>query len=288
MTETQLANIRGKKYTGKVTNKSVKSMTNAVGWLLSLAKTKRAFNPKFNGWFDFKVTFITLTLSSPQFNDDKEVKRLLLNDFLIYGKRKWNLVNYVWRAEPQANGNIHFHILSDVFIPHNELREVWNSIQLRHGYIVPTAKDLNPNSTDIHSLKTIGNVQSYISKYYTKNDETRRMINGKIYGISDGLNRVRACQIVMDETKAKELRKAIEKNKVEVVKKDYACILYLPVRELINEVSFAFNEIREYINAVYYQREIEFEELMSEGYDVRKVKPDKVVQSVNQLNLFLN
>ena len=288
MTEAQLANIRGKKYTGKVTQKSVKSMTNAVGWLLSLAKSKKAYNPKFNSWFDFRVSFITLTLSTMQFNDDREIKRTLLNDFLIYGKRKWNLVNYVWRAETQANGNIHFHILSDVFIPWDELRKVWNDIQLRHGYIVDSAKDKNPNSTDIHSLKTIGNVEAYISKYYTKNDESRRMINGKIYGVSDGLNRVRACQIVMDESKAKELRKAIKKNKIELVKKDYATIVYMPVRELINEVNFAFKEIREYINAVYYNHEVEFDELMQEGYDIREAPRIQSKTKINQLNLFLN
>lgn len=288
MTETQLANIRGKKYTGQVTQKSVKAMTNAVGWLLSLAKSKRAFNPKYNSWFDFRVSFITLTLSSLQFNDDREIKREMLNDFLIYGRRKWNMKNYVWRAEPQANGNIHFHILSDVFIPWDELRNVWNGIQKRHGYIPETAKSQNPNSTDIHSLKTVGNVEAYISKYYTKNDESRRVINGRIYGISDGLNRVRACQIVMCESKAKELRSALKRRKTEVVKKDYAVVLYMPVRELINEVSFAFNEIREYINAVYYQKEVDFEELMQEGYDVREKPQIKSSINYNQLNLYFN
>jgi hypothetical protein len=207
---------------------------------------------------------------------------------LIVAKRKWNLINYVWRAEPQANGNIHFHILSDVFIPHDELRIVWNRIQVKNGYIVPSAKKQNPNSTDIHSLKTIGNVAAYVSKYCTKNDETRRQITGKIYGISDGLNRVRACQIVLDETKAKELRTAIKKNKIELVKKDYATIVYMPVRELINEVNFAFREIREYINAVYYRKEIEFDELMEEGYDIREAPKIQSKTKINQLNLFLN
>lgn len=286
MTDTQLANIRGKKYTGNVTQKSVKSMSNAVGWLISLAKQKKAFNPKFNSWFDFRVTFITLTLSATQFNDDRIIKRDMLNSFLVIAKRKWNLLNYVWRAETQANGNLHFHILSDVFIPHDELRSVWNRIQLKHGYIVESAKDLNPNSTDIHSLKTIGNVEAYVSKYCTKNDETRRTVNGKIYGISDGLNRVRACQIVMDETKANQLRKALKKRKTEVVKKDYAVILYMPVRELINEVEFAFKEIKDYINAVYYQRDIEFEDLMAEGYDVKNIKKPPIKTNYSQIKLF--
>lgn len=287
MSETQLANIRGKKYTGKVTIKGISSMRSAVGWLISLAKSKRAFNEKYNSWFDFRVCFITLTLSSPQMHDDKAIKRNMLNQFIVVAKRRWSMSNYVWRAEPQKNGNIHFHILTDVYLPHKELREVWNNIQYSNGYVNEAMLSKNPNSTDIHSLKTIGNVAAYVSKYCTKEDETRRKIEGKIYGVSDGLNRVKACQIVLDETKASELRKVVKKRKVELVKKDYAIVLYLPVRELINEVSFAFREVRDYVNAVYYQKEVDFDELMSEGYDVVERKKDVSVCVIEQLNLSL-
>ncbi|GAH86291.1 unnamed protein product, partial [marine sediment metagenome] len=42
---------------------------------------------------------------------------------------------YVWRAEKQENGNIHFHFIVDNFIPWNELRNTWNRIQQNLGYI---------------------------------------------------------------------------------------------------------------------------------------------------------
>jgi hypothetical protein len=156
---------------GKLSSSATKKAKKAIKYLLLQSNSKKVYNPKFRTTFDFKVNFITLTLASKQVHTHQAIKAKLLNQFLIEAKKKWNLTNYVWRAEQQKNGNLHFHILSDKFIPYNELRDCWNRIQNKLGYIdrfKKTEHKRSPNSTDIHSLRKINNVYQYVTKYMTK------------------------------------------------------------------------------------------------------------------------
>jgi hypothetical protein len=62
-------------------------------------------------------------------------------------KQKYNVKLYLWVAEPQVNGNIHFHILIDKFIENVpepkyakvplELTKEWNRILDLYGYVAP-------------------------------------------------------------------------------------------------------------------------------------------------------
>lgn len=134
-------------------------------------------------------TFVTCTLSSQQIHCDKTINRKILVPFIINLGRKHRVKNYVWKAELQENGNIHYHILTDRFIPWRELRDLWNSCQEKLGYISrfeEKHKHRDPNSTDIHSLKKIKNVHAYIGKYMSK-DSTERLICGHTWGRSDNL-----------------------------------------------------------------------------------------------------
>ncbi len=82
------------------------------------------------------ITFVTLTLSSQQKHDDKYIKRYMLYPFLEYLKDTENVTCYVWKAESQENGNIHFHILCNRYIKWRNIRTKWNSLQRKEGYIV--------------------------------------------------------------------------------------------------------------------------------------------------------
>lgn len=83
--------------------------------------------------FTFKINFITLNLPAPQFHTDKELKAILNDWIKIWAKK--GLRDYVWKAEKQENGNIHFHITTNTYIHHSDIRNTWNSV-LRHlGYI---------------------------------------------------------------------------------------------------------------------------------------------------------
>lgn len=189
--ESSLNNLTNNYHHNRLSEKATKKAKRAIKYLVYNSCEKKAYNHKLKSTFTFKVNFITLTLSSPQIHSDQTIKSQLLNQFLIEAKKKWQLVNYVWKAERQRNGNIHFHILTDVWIPWSELRSVWNRIQEKLGYITEfenrTGKS-NPNSTDVHSLKKVQNVSAYLVKYMTKNykgnhEQVSSKIRSKLKGL---------------------------------------------------------------------------------------------------------
>lgn len=138
------------------------------------------------------LTFITLTLASEQQHTDNEIKRDCLQPFLAELKRKKYLALYLWVAETQKNGNIHFHIVTNAYIKKEVVRNLWNYHQNALGYI-DRCKYTNPPSTKIEGCKSVTNVSRYICKYLCKNDnqvtdntanpdKERRKVEGRLWG----------------------------------------------------------------------------------------------------------
>jgi hypothetical protein len=137
------------------------------------------------------ITFVTLTLPALQFHSDKEIKRRALVKFCQAICARFGVKNYYWRAEPQKNGNIHFHVIADKFIHWRSVRNLWNSCLEKLGYIDQFERKhghRDPNSTDIHGLRKIKSIVKYITKYCTKNS-TDIPLEGHVHGRSDTLSK---------------------------------------------------------------------------------------------------
>lgn len=209
MKKESLANLERNIHHNRMSPSTTSKCKRAINYLLLNSTNKR--NPTRINWKDtqFRMAFITLTLSAKQMHSDNEIKRQMLNPFLIELKRQYGIKNYVWRSERQQNGNVHFHILVDKFIPWHEIRGLWNHQQAKLGYITQYAQSMlklhssgfkvrsdlldkwplksqlkayhegkargwrNPNSTDIHSVRYISNVAAYVTKYMTKEQSKR-------------------------------------------------------------------------------------------------------------------
>ena len=134
---------------------------------------------------------MTFTLSAKQgIHSDYEIKRLLFNSMMISLKRHYGIKHYVWRAEPQKNGRIHFHVVSNQFIHYQELRDEWNNCQKKLGYIDlfnESNHHIDPNSTDIKAVINPKKITGYLAKYLAKSDPSRRKIKGRLWGCSDNL-----------------------------------------------------------------------------------------------------
>jgi hypothetical protein len=158
-------------HSGKVSMKGRKRLEKAINWLLYLAKPKKVTDSTTGKKFIFKVNFITLTLPATQTHTDQQISATCLKNFLDVCRAQCGLNNYVWRAEAQANGNIHFHLITDVYIHHTDIRRWWNQSVELLGYIQEFQKKFhhtNPNSIDVHSVKHINRLSSYLSKYMSK------------------------------------------------------------------------------------------------------------------------
>ena len=176
------------KYTGKMNAKARSKLRFAINLLVAQAKWKQVENPSTGSFYKFKINFITLTLSAPQKDvNDRIVKSKMLEPFLKNMRNVYGLRSYVWRAERQKNGNIHFHISTDTFIPFDAIRDVWNFQQSKFHFITDFQNKNNsvfPNSTDIHSVKNVKNLASYLVKYMSKDEKGLESIKGKVWDCS--------------------------------------------------------------------------------------------------------
>lgn len=228
------ANLSQNDHNGKISRKANKRIRSAIDWLLYLSKEKSFYHKGFKRNYRFKVNFITLTLSAEQLHSDQVIKRDVLQPFLDHARKVWKVGNYVWRAEAQRNGNVHFHIVTDKFIPWVEIRNVWNKYQAKLGYLKRfQAKHGHrvPNSTDVHSIWKVRNLGQYLAKYCAK-EAKGRAIKGKQWGLSYSLSRLKSCvELRCNEIEA-EVRKIWSQAKDKIREFDYHTVIYITSNEL--------------------------------------------------------
>ena len=117
---------------------------------------------------------------------DREFHNKIFKDFIRALKRRHSSLLYIYRAETQENGNLHYHLVTNTFIHWRDLRDLWNYYLRQNGY----KKHDDANSTDVHSLKNVVNPAAYIAKYITKQDDSRRKVGIKIWDCSKALKKV--------------------------------------------------------------------------------------------------
>lgn len=144
-------------------------------WMLAINMTQK----KQHGSGKIKrryMVMITLTLPSVQVDSDKEIKRKYLNNFLIQLKAKYHVKNYLWVAEKQKNGNIHFHIMVDKFIRKEDVTVLWNKVLSNGDYLSNYQKrfgDKLPPNVKLTGQKNMQNPAEYLTKYVTKAEKTQ-------------------------------------------------------------------------------------------------------------------
>ena len=210
---------------GVISAKASKRLTNAVNWLVASAKSKSVFDKKTGKTFNFKINFITLTLPTLGHNvSDHHFKAVMLHAFINNCRYKYGMQNFVWKVEAQANGNIHAHFTTDVYIPWQSLRRMWNKILTKNGiidiyhrkhkdlsfdqyyrlYATTSGKSADalrkaydygvstnwqdPNTTDVHAVHKVKDVGAYLAKYMSKSDADRRKISGRLWSCSYNLS----------------------------------------------------------------------------------------------------
>lgn len=225
---------------------SINKLKNSINWMLLFADKKTVYSKKCyidkkgvpRHKFSFRLAFLTVTLTSDQKHSDKYIKEHMLQP-LLYWLSRYFKASYVWKAETQLNGNLHFHITIDTFVPWRSVRAKWNQICAKHGYckiMQDGSNDKGDAAIKINAIcnendlaKTIGgyltkgsieeknhyaikkkqfSLQEVIEKYpyITCNIETRkhysRFVDGRIWGCSESLSKI---NVTTDETTHSEL-----------------------------------------------------------------------------------
>lgn len=174
--------------------KSQSRIKNVIGWMLLFADLKRIYcksetfskktgkviinkktgKPQHN--FLFRLAFITLTIPYPQLHSDDYVKEHMLQPFLYWLNRYYNCL-YVWKAESQLNGDIHFHITIDTFIHWKSIRAKWNTILSKHGYCKvyqDGSNDKGNAATQVKAVRNVAQCARDIGGYMSKKDEVTK------------------------------------------------------------------------------------------------------------------
>ena len=180
-----------KPYSGQVTTHSQRRIRKAVQILTQKSKWQTVYNPITMKDFRFKLTFITLTIPDLANGlSGKESYKLLLKPFLQTMQRVHGMRDYIWKAELQARGTIHYHITTNTFINFMHIKKRWNQLLDKAGLMQDyKAKhnNSNPNSTDIHKVYNDENIEAYLEKYISKNENTDISIHGKVWDCSISL-----------------------------------------------------------------------------------------------------
>ena len=195
-----------------ISDNAFRTLRKKMTWLYYLSKPRHIVTYNRKNIYSFKMCFLTLTLSSSQVHPTSVINKELLNQFLTEVRQRTKMTNYIWRLEFQANGNVHYHLATDTYLDYYFVKEIWNRLQSKLGYVQPYTQkhkkmslsdyvseysnDKNdfsvlakryakgkkdnwesPPSVDVKSVISGKSITNYISKYFAKNDESKCACN---------------------------------------------------------------------------------------------------------------
>jgi hypothetical protein len=258
-----------------------RTLRKKINWLYYLSRSRHVKSYNGKEIFNFRINFITLTLPSAQKTPTKDVTNNLLNTFLTEIRQRTKMENYVWRLEFQKNGNAHYHIVTDTYLDYYFMLGIWNRILKLNGYIDEYKSKMErlslygyanqynddgktsfevlrkrylkgkatkweqPNSVDVKSVVSKKAISFYISKYFTKEDNDKEIMNendnedntknlrlwfcsrslSKLDTLSDFCERVDYDLFAMVE-KVKDVKKIFHK---------YATVIYFEITKMMGE-----------------------------------------------------
>lgn len=200
ISKSSIDNLKKKRNNLTLSKASKKKILDSINSMYCLSKPRKVQYKKNKFIYNYRCSFITLTLPSPQEHSDKKIKKECLNQFLVELRKYYKIKNYVWKAELQNNGNIHFHIVVDKYVNYLALRWRWNRIVNKLGYVKKYSEKMsklslsdyailrkkkieeikeaygkgcrchwtNPNSVDVMSVRNDDDLAIYLAKYLTK------------------------------------------------------------------------------------------------------------------------
>jgi len=165
--------VKNSSNTGLVHFRKKERIQNAVQVLYDTSDEKRIYVRERGYHIKFRLNFITLTLPSKQNHTDAEIHKNIFIPFIRRIKSRIQGFAYVYRAETQENGNIHYHLASNQFIHYSDLSAFWDYYCMRFGYRA-NSPQAHSATTQVKAMYKIRDCAAYIAKYMSKNGEKGR------------------------------------------------------------------------------------------------------------------
>jgi hypothetical protein len=250
--ETRLLNLRenfrqAKTYSGEVTNSSKKRITKAISLLNQMSPWREVYNPVSGRNLRFKLAFMTLTIPDDTPISASQAYEKLLKPFLRVLKRRHQVHHYVWKAELQERGQIHWHITMNQFVPMHYVQDEWNKIIVGAGFadqFHSTYGHWNPPSTEIKSVKKVKDIERYLVKYCTKKNSNGISLEGKVWGCSETIKAGSYFTELLDNSLSSAIDRCIEAKKA--IAKFYDHFTIILFDKLSPLSCFSFSQINRY------------------------------------------
>ncbi|MDA3879131.1 MAG: hypothetical protein PF436_01965 [Prolixibacteraceae bacterium] len=286
-------------YQGQITDTMTRKIKKRVTvWYNSILEHNNKSTVK--GYRDRKrLIFVTLTLSASQRHDDVTIKRKILKPFLRILREKHGFENYIWKAEKQQNGNIHFHLIADRYIKKELLTETWNKCQNALNYIDRFESKFecrDAPSTHVRVVKSGKMAIHYVSKYIGKGTG-EKSIEGAVCYTSNSLINLDYYKYDESGDETKKFDELEKEGKVKRIVSDVFEII-VPINCTVNDILTSVNksQLQAYYKKVsqYLYEGIEFDNMRkdkkkvpeNEKCEISKVFIRKREPAQTKLNLF--
>lgn len=215
-------------YSGKITPGAKKRMTRAIELIVMASQDKKACHPKTGRPFTYRLTFLTLTISeNKRIIEAKEAHKQCLEPFLQWLRRVHNVNLYIWKAEHQRRGQLHYHITINQYIDYRVLQAKWNELQDKAGWIdgfFANYGHRNPPSTQIKKVLRERNMAGYMCKEFEKTYQNEKSVKGKLWDCSLNLKAESYFTTVADGNYISRLNQLVDQNKLQVIVTDTCTI----------------------------------------------------------------
>lgn len=218
-----------KTYTGMITECTAKRIRLAVDLLLQISPSRKVTNPYNQKVITHRLSFITLTIAHTKRNlTPKEGNAQLLKPFLRYMRDKDLMTTYIWKAEFQERGQLHYHITTPSVIDLRLIRKYWNGILTKNKLLEDYYNEhghYDPNSTDIHQVHKLHDIQAYLVKYLSKSSQNQTATTGKIWDCSDNLKGKKHMSFEMNKHNMIAILKSCDSNKTIIKEAEHCSII---------------------------------------------------------------
>lgn len=207
---------QNKTYNGEANYHVKRRINHAINKLLINSPTRQIWSPVLERIDFFTINFITLTIpTNERMIDAEEGYVKLLKPFLRKMRDKYSLTSYIWKAELQERGQLHYHLTTNTFIHYQSIRDEWNNLLYRCDFMneyIREHKNYSPNSTDVHKVYKIDDIAAYLSKYIAKDLPTETKLNSKIWDCSNDIKRSKLPTVLIDNSISNELDLMLSSN----------------------------------------------------------------------------
>lgn len=242
-------------YNGKLSVGGKKRLSKAIDFLIQVVDHKGpqvVFN-KYSGKNQrFKVNFITLTMPPDILMDARSGHKKLLEPFLQWHRRKNGCRSYVWKAELQQNGQLHYHVISDAWVDCKDLQRRWNGLLKRNGLLdgyFSRYGNWDAPSTDVGHCKKMNGVAGYLEKEIAKNFQNGDTVGGKVWDCSTNL-KVAKFFTINENINQAWVRSEEKKGNLRSIITDHCSIyrLIAPAHSVLNETQLL--EYKQYMDKI--------------------------------------